>query len=306
MPQSNRVETAAKPRADKPLLGIVLMAAAMLLVPGADGLGKHLSGAHSPLFVSWARYLAATVLLAPLAFALLGRDALPRRGLGPHILRTVLLVVSMSMYFTAISKIPLATAISTFFIGPIVAAVLSVPLLGERLTARKIAALVLGFAGVVIVMNPGSGFEPGLLLTIGAGVLFGSYIVTTRLASSGCSPLATLNFQCLLGTALLTPQALATWSLPQLPELPFFIALGAVSVASHILSITAIRYTEASLLSPLVYLELVGSIAIGFVFFAEVPSAMVLAGAAIIIVSGLLLVVRRKVSVRGSVSGMAP
>ncbi|MFN0262827.1 DMT family transporter [Tepidamorphus sp. 3E244] len=291
-----------EPRAERPLFAIVLMAIAMLLIPGADGIAKHLSTDLSPLFISWARYLVASLLLAPVAFALKGRDALPRGGYLPQVMRTVFLVSAMSLYFVAIATVPLATAISAFFIAPIAAAVLSVPLLGERLTGRKIAALVLGFLGVLLIVNPTSGFEPGLLLAIAAGILFACYMVATRKAVSGSGPLATLNFQCILGALVLTPQAIYAWSWPNLDQLPFFLAIGLISVGSHILSITAMRNAEASLLSPLVYLELVGSVIIGFAFFNEVPGLMVLAGAAIIVGSGLMLVVRRKPRVHG----MAP
>ena len=288
--------------ADRPVLGISLMVAAMLLIPGADGLAKHLSAEHSPLFISWARYFAASLLLAPAAFALHGRKALPRGGYVPQVMRTVFLVAAMTLYFIAITTIPLATAISAFFVAPIAAAVLSVPLLGERLTVRKIAALVLGFFGVLLIVNPSSGFEPGLLLALGAGLLFACYMVATRKAVSGSGPLATLNFQCLFGALILTPQAIATWSWPTLEQIPLFAAMGVISVTSHILSITAMRNAEASLLSPFVYVELVGSVIIGIAFFSEVPSLMVAVGAAIIVASGLLLVLRRK----PTVSGLAP
>ena len=275
-----------------PLPGILLMALAMLLIPLVDGLAKHLSASHSPLFISWARYAAACLFVLPTAVALHGRRALPRSGLGPHVLRTAFLMAAMTLYFLAIARIPLATAISAYFIGPIVASLLAVLILGERLTLRKGLALLLGFSGALLILRPGQAVSPGILLAMGSGVFFALYLIATRLASRNSDPVKTLAFQCLLGAALLTPQALWSWALPPPEELPLFLAMGLLSAASHVLSIAAFRHAEASTLAPLVYLELVATAAVGFFFFGEVPGLFVWCGAAVIVAGGLLLIHR--------------
>jgi drug/metabolite transporter (DMT)-like permease len=124
--------------------GVLLMTLAMLSIPLVDGLAKHLSVAYSPLFIGWARYAVASVIVVPIAAALHGRFAFPTERVSSHILRTLFLVAAMTLYFLAIARIPLATAASAFFVGPIVAVVLSVVLLGERMTAGKAMALALG------------------------------------------------------------------------------------------------------------------------------------------------------------------
>jgi drug/metabolite transporter (DMT)-like permease len=268
------------------------MTLAMLSIPLVDGLAKYLSAGHSPLYVAWARYAVAAALVLPLAVALRGRRALPRRNLGPHVLRTVFLMAAMSCYFVAIAEIPLATAISAYFVGPIVATVLAVIVLRERMTARKGAALVLGFAGTMLIVQPGGAVEPGILLALAAGCFFACYMIATRLASQSSDPLATLAFQCLVGALILTPQALLTWSVPLASELWLFALMGLFSVTSHILSITAFRYADASTLAPLVYLELVGSAAVGFLVFDELPDLLVWIGAGVIVASGMLLIRR--------------
>jgi drug/metabolite transporter (DMT)-like permease len=271
------------------LAGVGLMAAAMLTIPMVDGIAKYLSAAHSPLYLSWARYMVASLAVLPLALARHGRSFLPREQLGAHLLRTAFLVASMTCFFLAIARIPLATALSATFVSPIIAMVLAVLLLGERLTPRRIGSLVIGFAGALVILRPTASTDPGLLLALAAGTLFACYLIATRRASPRSDPVKTLTFQCLLGSALLTPQAIAAWSVPSAGELWLFLAMGLLSATSHMLSITAFRYAPASILAPLVYLELLGAVAIGLLVFREMPDTFMWAGASAIVLAGLLL-----------------
>lgn len=270
------------------------MTIAMLSIPAVDGLAKYLSASYSPLFLGWARYAVATVIVLPIAALRHGGRVFPAEGRVSHVLRTLFLVISMTLYFLALARIPLATAISTFFIGPIAAVLLSVFVLKERMTWPKMASLVLGFIGALVILRPGTEVNPGILLAFAAGLCFGIYLVTTRLAAQRSDPLRTLAFQCAVGTLLLTPQAIATWASPQWNDLVFFLALGMVSAFSHLLSIAALRFTEASILAPLVYLELIGAALIGYYAFDEVPDAFTVVGAGLIIAAGLTLLKGRR------------
>jgi drug/metabolite transporter (DMT)-like permease len=258
-----------------------------------DGTAKYLSSSHSPLYISWARYAVACAIVLPLAIARHGRRFLPREQVGAHLLRTIFLVAAMTCYFLAIARIPLATAISAYFVGPIIAMILAVMFLGEALTFRKSVSLLLGFAGTLIILRPTGGIDPGLLLAIGSGGFFALYMIATRQASRESEPIKTLAFQCLVGAVLLTPQAIWAWSVPELAGLWVFLAMGFLSVGSHILSIIAFRYAEASTLAPLVYLELLGTATVGYVVFAELPDVYVWVGALAIVLGGALLVVQR-------------
>jgi drug/metabolite transporter (DMT)-like permease len=273
--------------------GILLMTAAMVSIPLVDGIAKYLTAAHSPLFVGWARYAVAGLIVLPIAFLRNGRRIFPTERRASHLLRTFFLVLSMTLYFLALARIPLATAISAFFIGPIIAVVLSIFVLKERMTWPKIASLTLGFIGAIIILRPGAALNPGILLAFGAGLCFGLYLIATRWASQSSDPIKTLAFQCVIGTLLLTPQAIATWTTPQWSEFGFFLCLGLFSAFSHMMSIAAFRFAEASLLAPLVYLELIGAALIGYYAFGEIPDAYTIIGAGFIIAAGLILLKRR-------------
>jgi drug/metabolite transporter (DMT)-like permease len=281
-------------------LGIVLMTAAMLSVPLVDGLAKHLSGSYSPLFLAWARYAVACLIVLPLAAASHGPSVFPTERRMSHALRTVCLVIAMTLYFLAIARIPLATAISAFFIGPVVAVALSFFVLKERMTSRKMASLVLGFAGSIVILRPGATLDPGILLALGSGLFFALYLVATRQAAQASDPVKTLAFQCVVGALLLAPQAIVTWSTPALSDLWLFAVLGGLSAVSHILSITAFRYADASTLAPLVYLELIGAALIGYLAFGDIPGTATVAGAVMIVAAGFLLLERRQAEIKAA------
>jgi drug/metabolite transporter (DMT)-like permease len=270
--------------------GVMLMTLAMLSIPLVDGLAKHLSADYSPLFIGWARYAVASSIVVPISAALNPRFVFPTERLSSHVLRTVFLVAAMTLYFLAIARIPLATAASAFFVGPIVAVVLSVVMLGERMTITKAIALALGAVGSVVILRPGGSTDPGIVLAFASGVLFAFYLIATRHAAQASAPLPTLAFQCAVGAALLTPQAVATWRLPAASDLWLFAGLGAFSALSHILSIAAFRFSDASTLAPLVYIELIGAALIGYFAFGEVPQTSTVFGAMLIVAAGLVLV----------------
>jgi drug/metabolite transporter (DMT)-like permease len=270
------------------------MVLAMTFIPAVDGFAKYLSAGYSPLFIGWARYAVACMIVLPIALARHGPRLFPAEQRGSHVLRTVFLVASMTLYFLAIARIPLATAVSTFFVAPILAVVLAVVVLKEQLTPWKVLSLGLGFVGSLVILRPGSGsMNPGILLALAAGVAFACYLITTRHAARGSDPVQTLAFQCVVGAVLLTPQAILSWSTPAWSDIAFFAGLGLFSAISHMLSIAAFRLADASTLSPLVYVELIGAALIGYLVFNEVPGVATIIGAPFIVAGGLVLVRRR-------------
>ncbi len=277
-----------------PTVGMALMATAMLSFPLVDGLAKHLALEASPYFVAFARYAVASLVVLPFALARHGWRLFPRERLGSHFLRTAFLVVAMTLFYLSMVRVPLATTFSAYFVGPIIAAALSVVVLGETMTRRKLLGLALGFAGSLVILRPGAGaLEPGVLLAFGAGVAYACYLVATRRAAMQSEPIPTLLFQCVVGTLLMAPQAWLTWTTPATADLTLYGLLGLGSAACHILVILAFRRADATTLAPLVYLELIGGAIIGYLAFGEVPGPAILLGAACIVAGGLVLLRRR-------------
>ena len=265
------------------------MIIAMLAIPVVDGIAKYLSGEFSPLFISWARYAVACIFVLPFAFMKFGADVFPREKLDIHFLRTIFLVSAMALYFFSISLIPLATAISAYFVGPIVAVVLGVLFLREKLNAIKLLSLIFGFMGSMVILRPDAVWEPGIIMAFGSGCLFALYMITSRMTSVESDPIKTLALQCVIGNLLLSPFAIIFWKLPTLDYLHLYLGLGLFSALGHIMTIYAFRFTDASTLAPLVYIELVTTVFIGYIVFSEIPNVSTAIGAACIVLSGLLL-----------------
>jgi len=262
-------------------------------VPTVDGIAKYLSADYSPFFIGWARYAVAGLAVLPLSACLHGRKMFPSEHLASHAARTVFLVAAMTLYFLAIARIPLATALCAYFVGPILAVALSVVVLKERMTLVKGLSLASGFVGSIIILQPGGAVEPGILLALASGICFAFYLIATRRAAQQSDPVKTLAFQCLIGAALLTPQAVLSWTTPASDHLLLFAGLGLISAVCHLLSIIAFRLADASTLAPLVYAELVGAAIVGYFAFGDVPDGVTLLGAAFIIAAGLILLLRR-------------
>lgn len=272
--------------------GIALMSLAMLGIPIVDGIAKYLSADYSSLFIGWARYAVASLFVLPLAYRYHGRRIFPDEQRFAHLVRTAFLVTAMTLYFLAIARIPIALAVSAYFVGPVIAVVLSILFLKESLTWRKMISLGLGFIGSLVILRPSGDIEIGIIMAFGAGLFFALYLIATRQASQHSDPIKTLAFQCVVGTVLLSPQAAFTYDIPEIDVLWLFLGLGMFSAIGHILTIQAFRLADASTLAPLVYLELVGTAAIGFLIFAEVPTSTTIIGAGLIILSGIALVAR--------------
>lgn len=278
----------------RPGLGICLMILAMILIPMVDSIAKYLSNDISPLLISWARYFAGALIIMPISLISERGRVLPRQGLASQVLRTVFLVTAMTLFFFAISKVPLASALGAYFVSPIFAALLSVWILKEKLHLGQMLAIGVGFIGALIILRPGSDIQIGLIYALGSGFFFACYMVATRKAAQSSPPLVTATFQYILGTILLTPLVWYSWDVVLLENVKWILLMGFISVVSHLLSINAFRFAQASTLSPLIYFELVSASILGVLIFNEFPDFITWTGIVIIVGSGLGLLKRQK------------
>ena len=276
--------------------GILWMLGASLLFSTQDAIVKHLSADYSVVQLVWARFtlaLAAIVLVT--GPRLRGLLATQRPGL--QVLRGVLLLSMMGLFYTALGLIPLADATSILFLGPLIVAALSAPLLGEHVGPRRWAAVVVGFVGALIIVRPGQGtMEAAALMPLGAAFLFGFYQIVTRLLNRWDRPLTTLTYSALcasLATSALVPfhwQAnpdAAAWAL--------MAALGIIGALSQFSLIKAYEAAPAATVAPFFYVSLIWAVGYGYALFADFPDAWTATGALVITGSGLYVFHRAKV-----------
>jgi drug/metabolite transporter (DMT)-like permease len=278
------------------LRGIFLLSLAMLLIPVVDTIAKYLSAELSPLYLSWARYFAASLFIVPIAMRKFGRNIFPRRNIKSHFTRTFFIISAMLCFFISISTTPLATTVAVTMIAPIVATVFAVIVLKEKLTWVKTIALILGLSGALIIINPRVEMENGVIFAALAGLFYGLYMVTTRMTAQASDPIKTLCFQCVVGMVFLIPFAVLNWSMPTTDQLLLLLFMGIVSITAHGMTILAFQYAQASVLSPFIYLEIVSAAILGYFVFADVPGIAFWIGTTIIVIAGLLISFTREKS----------
>ncbi|GAB4393518.1 MAG: DMT family transporter [Kiloniellaceae bacterium] len=281
---------------DRPLVGILLLVAAMSLVPFMDAIAKHLSGHLPVLQVVWARYFFHFCLIFPVVLLRYGpRQMLPRRPL-LQLLRGALLLASTVLFFAAISWMPLADALALVFVSPLIVTALSPWVLGEPVGLRRGLAVVVGFCGALLIVRPGFGtLQWPALLALAAGVVFGFYLLSTRRLAGSAPPLVTLTYTAAVGAVLMSFVMPVVWVTPTLVDLGAMALMGLIAAAGHFLLIKSFDFAPAALLAPFTYSEIVMTTLLGFVFFGDFPQAWTWIGIAVVIGSGIYISIRERV-----------
>jgi drug/metabolite transporter (DMT)-like permease len=218
------------------------------------------------------------------------------RHLRWHLLRGLMFVAMTGMNFWALQYLQLTVTASIFFTVPILIALMGAPLLGERMDAKRWAAILLGFAGVLVIVRPGSdAFHPAMLLSMANAVLVAFFNLMTRKLAAYDSPETIQFLPAVVASVVLAPFALAAWETPQgWLEWLMLCLLGVFGGTGHHLLAMAHRYAPASTLAPFLYQQILYMALFGYVVFGTLPDAQVWLGAAIVVGSGLYLFARER------------
>jgi len=278
------------------LTGIGLVSLTYLLFSLLDGSAKWLVGSIPVIMVVWLRFVTQVVILGAVLFPLRGRSLVRTAHLRWHVLRALMFVAMTGINFWALQYLQLTVTSSIFFTVPIIIALVSAPLLGERLDRGRWAAIISGFVGVLVIVRPGSAdFHPAMLACVVNAVLYALFMLMTRRLAAYDSP-ETIQYLPAVGAALLlTPFALAAWQWPD-TWLEWTVAclMGVLGGAGHYLLALAHRYAPAGVIAPFLYQQVLYMALFGYLVFGDVPSAAVWVGAAIVIGSGLYLFSRER------------
>lgn len=269
-----------------PVRVILLICLATTSIVVGDAAGKLLTqDGISPFFIAWSRFALAAFLLLPLSG--MQRAELPQLLNWRVILRAAFIAGGISSILTALRTEPIANVYGAFFIGPVVAYALAVLLLNERVTRARTALLGLGFAGVILVVQPSLDMGTGMLFALLAGCCYGSYLAATRWLAGAYRPRFLLTAQLLIGTVLLAPLGLT--HLPDGGSLSIWalVLLSALASAfGNFLLVVINRTTPATISAPLIYFQLIAAAGLGVLVFNDWPDAISLSGLAIILISG--------------------
>jgi len=282
------------------LRGILLMVAAVGTFVLMDTVAKYLTRWYPVPLIVWARYASnLAVLLAFLAArGELGLLRTARPGL--QFARGLLLALATLLFFTSLSVLPLADANAIGFAMPLFVAALAVPMLGERLEMARLLAILAGLAGALFIVRPGSDlFTPYALLPLGMAVCNALYQILTRKVAGLEPPLTSLVWGAIVGAVLLSVIAPFVWVSPQaVSHGVLIVVIGILASIGHFLLIRAYDYASATLLVPFTYSALVWAMLLGWLVFGDFPDGWSLVGMGIIVVSGLYLANRQRLTVR--------
>lgn len=276
-------------------VGIAWMIVATLIFISMDTLSKALTADYPLPQIAWARFafhsLFAGLLLAPRLPALL-RSRRP----GVQILRSTLLTVVTLLMFISLSQLPLmlVTAITT--LTPVLVTALSVPILKEKVGWRRWLGVLLGLTGALIVVGPAmTTFSLIVLIPLFSAFVNANYMITTRLLRESDPPTTTLLYTGIVGTLVGSLALPFFWQAPDARGWGLLALLGALGAASHYCLILAYRAAPASVVAPFTYGTIVWAPFLGFIVFAELPSASTIVGSLLIVGSGLYIFYREQV-----------
>jgi drug/metabolite transporter (DMT)-like permease len=288
---------------------LYLLASSFLLVV-LDTAVKWLAKGYSPLQIGFLRYLMGLVIAASIAGRNGGLATLRTRRLVGHMLRSVLNLTTMLTFYYALRLIPLADAIAIGFAAPLFTTALSVPMLKERVGPRRWAAVALGFVGVLLIVQPsGGGMSFGALLALVSSLCWSVTLISSR-QLSGTEPSHSILFYYSFAVVIALGATMPTvWIVPHGLDWLWFGVCGLAGSFGQYCVNQAYRYGEASMVAPLDYTSLIWATLAGYVVFGQLPTALVLGGAAIIVASSLyiarretLLARARRAVERGSAS----
>jgi drug/metabolite transporter (DMT)-like permease len=269
-------------------LGAVYAVLAMLGFASMDAMTKWVVADYSIGQMMWIRYAVFCVF----AWLVVRRQGLitAARTQRPWLqtFRALLAVVESAVFVLAFYHLPLADTHAVAATSPLIVIVLGVLFLGERAGAARWLAVAAGLVGVLLIVRPGfKTLDWPLLLPLLGALLWGGYQILIRLCSRTDSPDTTLVWSAFVAFAATTFVGPWGWQWPDVPGWVLLIAIALLGAFAHYMLIRALDHAEASAVQPYSYTLLVWVAILGFLVFGDVPDEWTLAGAAVIVASGL-------------------
>lgn len=278
------------------LRGAAFLIAGFSVIPLMDASAKELIGqGYPPVLAAWGRFALSTLVLLPV---LLRRGAVRQMagaGAGMQILRAVMLAMATVMFFSALQTMPMADALAVYFIYPFLITLMAPALLGEKVGIRRFLAVLIGFAGSLLIIRPGFQAVPiGVYYVLGACVCFALFNVLTRRLTGMNDPWITVFYQSIVGTVVLAVFVPANWRMPDGDAMALMGLMVTAAIIGHWLLIKAYECAPASLLAPFGYFEMISTVTLGYLWFDDLPDRLTWAGIAVIITTGVYISLRER------------
>ena len=280
--------------------GVLLLFIAVGIFTLLDSCSKYLSRWYPVPSVTWARYAANLVVLLAFLGATGRLRLLKTARPGIQVARGLLLAGATALFFTSLTVLPLAEASAIGFVMPLFLALLAVPMLGERMDGARLAAVVVGLAGALLVARPGgAAFTPYALLPVGMAVCNALYQILTRKVAGVEPALTSLVWGALVGALLFSLALPCYWVTPTDPfHWALLGAMGVLASVGHFILIKAYDHASATGLAPFFYLQFAWILVVGWLVFGDFPDGWSLVGMGVIAGSGLYVIGHQRLAVR--------
>ncbi|MDA1326695.1 MAG: DMT family transporter [Proteobacteria bacterium] len=284
---------AAAPSPREKITAISVMCLASLCFIAMHGFIKTVRGDVPVGVILWSQFAFQAIILTALFARHLPRILTPNM-LGLQIARAVFQIATICLMFIAVGLMQLADAIAIGFVAPLLITLLSVAFLNEKVKFQHWLAILVGLAGVMIIIQPGAGvFSAVALFPLGAAFCAAIYQTMTRPIARIVEPKTMLYTATLVGLVTTSVALPFFWQMPSLEQLAFLLAAACLGAMAHFLLIKAYQMAPASVVAPFSYSELIWASAIGLAVFGDVPTATTLIGGAVLAASGLYLLGRQ-------------
>lgn len=270
---------------------ILLMCAGVSLFPFMNATVKLLTVHYPAAQITWARFTGHLIVMLVVFLPRYRWSLLRTRKPTVQMARSVLMLASNLVFVMAIRHVPLATASAIGFTSPLIVTALSVPLLRETVGWRHWGAVLVGFAGALLVIRPGRGLgDPAVLLLLLSSATYAVYQIATRWVSRYDNAATGIIFSALFGSIAMSLPMPFVFVMPRtVLDGLLFCCLGLLGGFGHYLVIGAFQRGRAAVIAPFGYVELIGSTALGYLIFDHFPDVWTGLGAGVIIGSGIYI-----------------
>ena len=255
---------------------------------------RHVTQSIHPFEAAFFRNLFGLLVLAP-SFLTYGLRPLRTGRFRLHCLRAALNVVAMLAFFYALSTTPVVLVLALAFTSPLFTVVLAVLILGERIRARRITAIAIGFAGALLIIRPGTQpIELGPLLVLASAAVWGYVIILVKSLSRTDSALTITAYMVLLMSPMTLVCALFVWTWPSPGELMVLAVIGIVGTIAQMCLVQALRLADTTVVLPFDFTKLIWGALFAWIVFGELIDGWTLAGSLVILFRGLYVAFRER------------
>jgi drug/metabolite transporter (DMT)-like permease len=279
------------------MLGIVLMVLTVMTFSTQDGFSRLLAGNYNTLMVVMVRYwvFGAFVMVLALRRPEGFRAAVRSKRPATELLRAVLLVAEVCIIVYGYTLIGLINSHAVFAVCPLLIVALSGPVLGERISWQRWAAVGVGCVGVLVILGPGGEiFSWAALLPLISALMFAMYSVLTRLTTRDAPSFPSFFWPPVIGAVVMTAIGLPFWEMVTPRDAVFLLIYGLLSVLSNWLLQKTYETAEASRVQPFAYLQIVFTAGVGMVFFGEELHLQVVVGVVIVVMAGIYALIQQR------------